>query len=267
MSTEENTIKAAILDYTRRTWGTEPEYLWARNPDTAVLRHRDTKKWYGIFMRVSGDKLGEDADEICDILNVRCDPVMIGGLREQPGFYPAYHMNKEYWVSILLDGSVPEKQIRGLLALSFSLTEKAKSGAEQPGVPAQWMVPANPAYFDVEKEFEEREIIRWKQRCRVKVGDIVYIYMGMPVGSVLFRCEVVETDIPCRKQQGAVHYEKLMRIRLLHKYAHGEIDRNFMRRYGVYAVRSARHVPAALARELEQRSENAQKTQNGEVRK
>lgn len=56
------------------------------------------------------------------MINLKCDPFLIGSLRAQKGFHPAYHMNKEKWISIRLDGSVPEEQIRRLIDLSFELT-------------------------------------------------------------------------------------------------------------------------------------------------
>ena len=37
----------------------------------------------------------------------------------QPGFLPAYHMNKQNWISIILDGSVPDDKIFPLLELSY----------------------------------------------------------------------------------------------------------------------------------------------------
>ena len=48
--------------------------------------------------------------------------VIISRMKE--GFYPAYHMNKDKWISILMDGTVPAKEIMELIELSYSLTKK-----------------------------------------------------------------------------------------------------------------------------------------------
>lgn len=48
-------------------------------------------------------------------------------LKQKKGFFPAYHMNKDSWISILLDGSVSEEEIKNLLDLSYKLTMKKKS--------------------------------------------------------------------------------------------------------------------------------------------
>ena len=67
-------------------------------------------------------KLGmPGAGSVC-ALNVKCEPVLIGSLRERPGFHPAYHMNKDKWITVRLDGSVAAEEIRNLVDLSYRLT-------------------------------------------------------------------------------------------------------------------------------------------------
>ncbi|MCD8230230.1 MAG: MmcQ/YjbR family DNA-binding protein [Clostridiales bacterium] len=117
-----------IFDYVKKKYGTEPEFLWERYPSYAVLRHQDNGKWYGILMDVPKNKLGLSGTEAVDILDVKCEPAMIDLLRQSPGFLPGYHMNKNHWVSILLDGTVSEDKILDLLDMSFSSTMKKKKG-------------------------------------------------------------------------------------------------------------------------------------------
>ena len=118
--------REAVLQYVGQTYGTQPEYLWKNDADSAVLRRRDTCKWYGILMRVAADKLGQPGTEKLEILNVKSSPLLIGSLREELGFLPAYHMNKDHWVTILLDGSVPFAKIQDLLAWSYEQTGTGK---------------------------------------------------------------------------------------------------------------------------------------------
>ncbi len=113
-----------LFSWCRQQYGTEPDYPWAdRN---AVLRHRDTGKWYGAVLEVRRDRLGMQGEELVDVLNVKGDPVLIGSLRMQPGFLPAYHMNKENWISILLDGTAPEEQMKNLIEMSYQMTDKKR---------------------------------------------------------------------------------------------------------------------------------------------
>ena len=89
-----------LFAWIRQQYGTEPEYPW--HDWNAVLRHNDNNKWYGVVLEVSADKLGLPEAGIIDVINVKSDPLLIGSLRGQDGYFPAYHMNKEKWLSIQL---------------------------------------------------------------------------------------------------------------------------------------------------------------------
>ncbi len=75
-------------------------------------------------MSVAKEKLGICENGMIDILNVKCDPIMIGSLITENGFYPAYHMNKLNWITVALDGSADDEKIKFLLDMSFDLTSK-----------------------------------------------------------------------------------------------------------------------------------------------
>ncbi|MDE7279844.1 MAG: MmcQ/YjbR family DNA-binding protein [Oscillospiraceae bacterium] len=121
-----------IFYFVNRQYGTEPEYLWKKYPNYAVLRN-SAGKWYGAVVDVPKNKIGLDGEETVDILDVKCDPLLIGSLCMQQGFLPAYHMNKENWIGIMLDGSVDDEQIKNLLDVSYNLTmPKLKRAVKQP---------------------------------------------------------------------------------------------------------------------------------------
>ena len=122
-----------ITQYIQDTFGTEAEYLWADSPGNAVFRHPASKKWYAAMMRVLPEKLGLPSGEALDIMDIKCDTIMIGSLLSTEGFFPAYHMNKNHWISIVLDGSVSDDQIIPLLELSYdSVAPKRKKKQTQP---------------------------------------------------------------------------------------------------------------------------------------
>ena len=72
-------------------------------------------------MDVSKNKLELEGDESMDVVNFKCDPILIDSLRNEDGFFPAYHMNKEHWITVSLDDVCDEK-IKMLLDISFELT-------------------------------------------------------------------------------------------------------------------------------------------------
>lgn len=113
-----------VFTWCRQQYGTEPEYPW--NDWNAVLRHTDNQKWYGVILEVGRNKLGLSGDGEVDVLNVKCDPILIGSYRTQKEFFPAYHMNKENWLSVLLDKPELDEAIKELLALSYDLTTSKK---------------------------------------------------------------------------------------------------------------------------------------------
>ena len=105
--------------YIQERFSAEAEHLWAQYPDYSVFRHPASKKWFGIIMDIARARLGLDGDGTVDILDVKCSPLMIGSLLTEPGFLPAYHMNKDSWITILLDDSLPDERIYPLLELSY----------------------------------------------------------------------------------------------------------------------------------------------------
>lgn len=94
-----------------------------KSPDNAILRHKENDKWYAAFLIIPAKKLGLADDGSVDVVNVKCSPLEIGSLLQKKGFFPAYHMNKTHWVSILLDGSVTEEELLFFLNASFEITE------------------------------------------------------------------------------------------------------------------------------------------------
>ena len=111
-----------LFQWMKRRYGVEPDYPWA--DENAVLRHRDNNKWFALVMEVGREKLGMDGDGTAEIINLKCQPALIGSLRERNGFHPVYHMNKDQWLSVRLDGSVADDELKSLIDLSFELTQK-----------------------------------------------------------------------------------------------------------------------------------------------
>lgn len=114
-----------ILDWVKKEYGTIPEYQWVKFPNYAVLRNKDDK-WYGIIMDVPKKKFGIDSDDIVDVIDVKADQLLIDMLVETPGFYRAYHMNKNQWISIFLDGTAADENIKNMIADSYEKTSKKK---------------------------------------------------------------------------------------------------------------------------------------------
>ena len=108
-----------IEQYIQDRFSAEAEHLWAQYPNYSVFRHPASKKWFAIIRDIARSKLGLEGDSPVDVLDIKCSPLMIGSLLGEKGFLPAYHMNKDTWISILLDETVPDEKIYPLLELSY----------------------------------------------------------------------------------------------------------------------------------------------------
>ena len=111
-----------LLSLALERYGDAPEFLWADSPDTCILRHPDNRKWYAVIMPVPRARLGLPGEGAAWLCNVKCGRLLGGSFLGRPGFLPAYHMNKEHWISLVLDGGAPDDDIAALLELSWSLT-------------------------------------------------------------------------------------------------------------------------------------------------
>ena len=117
-------MRKQVEAYLLESYGVAPECLW-KDSDAAAIRHLADKKWFGILMPgIAWKKLDADRDGAVDVLNVKCDPVILPSLLDGRGLFPAYHMNKQHWISIALDGSVPMEKIIWLMDASYMMTLK-----------------------------------------------------------------------------------------------------------------------------------------------
>ena len=122
-----------FLSYCLTTYGTMSDHPFEGDFETAVLRHTDNRKWYALVMRIPRRKFGFDSDEMIDVVNLKLPLEMFGSFSAKDGVYPAYHMNKLHWISVILPDA-SEELVQFLTEASFSVTrtkiKKVKTKAE-----------------------------------------------------------------------------------------------------------------------------------------
>ena len=111
-----------IMTLVQEKYENQLEYLWEKSPDTAVLRHDDNQKWYAVLMKISWEKLDKSREGQVEVVNLKHDQV--ADLLVEKGIYPAFHMNKRYWISLPLDDTLSDEQILELFERSWFLTSK-----------------------------------------------------------------------------------------------------------------------------------------------
>jgi predicted DNA-binding protein (MmcQ/YjbR family) len=245
------TLREEVLQYASDKYKTKPEYLWRRFPNYAVLRHADNRKWYGIIMDVPRENLGLKGSERVDIINVKIsDASYVGMLIRQEGYFKGYHISRGNWVSVLLDGSVPMKDIQSLIDESFIVTSKKWKKVKE-RLPKEWLVPANPKHYDIAHAFDNTDEIDWKQGRGIVADDTVFIYSAAPISAILYKCKVIQTNIPYDYSKNGLTIKSLMKIKLIKRYKSDEFPFSLLKEeYGIYAVRGPRGISHSLSEAL-----------------
>jgi len=115
---------AMAIEYVGKTYGDSPEFLWEKFSDNAIWRRKDNSKWYGAILTVAGRKLGLDTDKTVEVIDLRMDKSKREEILSHEGYYPGWHMNKISWYSILLDGKVPDEELKKRIDESYILAAK-----------------------------------------------------------------------------------------------------------------------------------------------
>lgn len=228
-----------ILEKIRNHFHVSPSFPFhERNSHIPVFQHTDGT-WFALILYVNKDTLYPGCVP-SEIINLKIDPEKREELLNKPGFYPAYHMNKQHWISISLMDVTDDDTIMEQIFSSFRLTEKAKNGAE-------WVFPSNPKVYPLEQEMDKNKTILWWRSKSNQNGDIVYLYSTLPDGCLLYKTTVTKLDA------GYDEYfqEPLMEITLLEKYQKDRYPFSILKKYGLTSIRGPRRIPEKLSRYLQ----------------
>ena len=115
-----------VVEHIESEYGASPEFLWPdRYPGYAVFRHDNNKKWFALVATISAASLGLKDDRQIDVINLKFDKNQTYDFaRASDHIFPAYHMNKNNWITIWLDGTLPNGLIFELIKKSYLLSAK-----------------------------------------------------------------------------------------------------------------------------------------------
>lgn len=204
-----------------------PEFLLESNPNYGIFRNESSNKWFTIIMNIDRNKLDFKMSGEVEVLNVKLDDLVDTYLKKE-GIYPAYHMSKKSWVSIILDNTLSNKEIMNLIDISYDLSNRKK----------EWIIPANPKYYDIVNAFNNTDTITWRKSHNFMINDIVYIYITEPYAYIMFKCVVISLD------------EDFMMLKLLKRYSDNDFTFARLKSCGVKSVRSPRGITSKLSEEL-----------------
>lgn len=253
---KKNSQMERIIAFAKKRFGTVPDHPWQKVPERTVLRHKDSGSWYAIFQIISPSVLSLERTDKVTILNVHTqDPAQQSMLLGQDGIFPAYHMNKANWVSILMDSCISDETAFALLEDSFFST--ASSGEIHAfRAPRAFLVPARVSLADPRHFFDSQNEIIWTQSSpSFRKGDTVCIYAGVPISCILYECLILATDLPAGAAiEKEFPHKKVMRMKLLRRFRDGDYPKKLLaEQYGITNIRGPRYLPDSLMEDMENR--------------
>lgn len=92
---------------------------------TRFFRHGSEGKWFALVATMSSKSLGLKDDKEIDIINLKFDKNQTYDFAETSDhIFPAYHMNKNNWITIWLDGTLSNGLIFEPIKKSYLLSDK-----------------------------------------------------------------------------------------------------------------------------------------------
>ena len=115
-------MKENIIKFIKETYGVSSEYLWASTPENAIFRNPHNGKWFAVLIgNLPKSKLGVNSTDKVNVLNLKCDPMLSYSFIDNQRIFKGYHMNKEHWISVLLNNSVPMEEVKMLIDMSYEI--------------------------------------------------------------------------------------------------------------------------------------------------
>ena len=225
-----------IANYILKKYNISPEFLWDNAPGYGVFRNTNNNKWFGIIMNIDASKLGLESKEV-EIINVKVNED-VNDLIKINGIFKAYHMNKGSWISIILNDTLSDEDVIKYIDESYDIINESE----------EWIVPANPKYYDVVGALKNTDIIEWKQSSDIHVNDIVYLYLSQPYSAILYKFIVIETNIPYEYKSKELSIKNVMKIKLIKRYNKDDITFSYLNNLGIKAIRGPRRVDKSISK-------------------
>ena len=231
-----------INEYINNKYSIKPEFPWDKYPGFAVYRNKVNNKWFGLVGNVKKSTLNkkDKSDELVEIINLKIQESALNDLLIQDGYYEAYHMNKKNWISIILDDTLSDETIYKWIDNSFDMINESD----------EWIVPANPKYYDVINCFNDTDEIMWKQSSNIQVNDIVYLYVADPYSKIMYKCKAIEVNIPYEYKDKNLSINYVMKIKLLKRLDDKNYTFKYLNDLGIKAIRGPRKITKEVSEKL-----------------
>lgn len=126
-----------IEESINKKYGIKPEFLWKVFPEYGVFRHDKNRKWFGLLMNISPQKLIEKNSSSqfsipqpiremakIHVLDLKMPLSEIPSIYNTVGIYTGYPRSAGGWISIILEDLIPDALIMKLIEKSYNITSK-----------------------------------------------------------------------------------------------------------------------------------------------
>ena len=120
-------IRQKYVDFLQTEFSAAGDKPWLDEGDSTSSVYRcPNGKWFALVMKIKFKSLGFDSDETVWAVNLKADSEKIPEITDKKTIFPAYHMNKKYWITVLLTAITDFEQLCELTRRSYELVGKGK---------------------------------------------------------------------------------------------------------------------------------------------
>ena len=120
---ETHDLKDAYVDFLNARFSALPDFPWPETPDACVFRC-ENQKWFALIMKIKYRQIGLTSDEEVFVVNLKAESEIIPEIIDRKSIFPAWHMNKKHWITVLLTAATDFDKL-------CALTEKSHNQIEQ----------------------------------------------------------------------------------------------------------------------------------------
>ena len=116
-------IKERYVDFLHSYFNSPGDNPWVAEPyDSSTVYRCPNNKWFALIMQIKFKNLGFESDEPVWAVNLKAENVE--AITDKKSIFPAYHMNKKYWITVLLTAVTDFEKLCELTKKSYALVQK-----------------------------------------------------------------------------------------------------------------------------------------------
>ena len=121
---ESKDLKDDYIAWIKTQFDAEPDFPWPDDAPYSFVLRCPNEKWFALVMRIKYRQLGLTGDEEVWVVNMKASQNEIPNLIDKKSIFPAWHMNKKHWITVLLTAVTDFEKLCKLTQKSWELVSK-----------------------------------------------------------------------------------------------------------------------------------------------